>query len=118
MSFKQITHELYQQVLENGSIEVTRQYLKEVLDDENDRINPKLGVSNRQYMMQLTGAYVPTKEEVWREWLAANEMQAEYNETKGTWTLTFIRKRKLHGAAKDDGEGSADGSGDDSGSQL
>lgn len=118
MSFSFITAGLYAELVASGTVEIKQAQLAELLYDDNDRVNPAIGMSNRQFMMSLTGDYVPSKEQVWRQWMAANNIKAEYDEGKKSYILTFIKERKRHGTAKADDRGSAGASGDAAGGEL
>lgn len=92
-TFEAITKMIFQHLLDHdGSTEATRTFLKLLLDDPDDRLNPAIGMSNRQAMMRMTGQHIPTKEQVWDQWCAANDIETEYNESKGTWILKFNQK--------------------------
>lgn len=88
----EFTGELWQMLQDNnGRITVSGRIMRKALHDENEEINPKLGVSNSDWIAQMGGPTLPSKTEVFTQWCVLNGIMIKYNEDEGDLVMWLMK---------------------------
>lgn len=88
----EFTQELWIRLRDSdGHITVARRIMADFLYDVNEQHNPKLGMSNAQWMFAVSGVRMQTKSEVFAQWCQLNHIDAKYNEDEGWLELRLLK---------------------------
>lgn len=88
----EFTHDLWVSLQDSGGfISVKRRIMADFLYDVNEQHNPKLGMSNAQWMFAVSGVRMQTKSEVFAQWCQLNHIDAKYNDDEGTLELRLLK---------------------------